>query len=127
MQGSIHCIQLTKELSTASTLMATQLIQFRASGKLLEWLETQQLDAESLNLTAQRLLRDLMEEEADTSPDRTPKIVSTVPSTRVDSRKPIPTENDFEDIAKQYFAQAMNQTNKAIADLRAELLGELHA
>lgn len=111
--------------------MATQVISFRASGDNLEWLESQRLDGESLSQTAQRICwehRQMMEEKKVLP---FPKPASTPPSTGVNIEKVVQTPNDFrdiaEDIAKDYYAQAISQMNGAIALLREELLGELQA
>lgn len=103
--------------------MATQVISFRASGSFLDWLQTQQLDNESLSQAAQRLLKEQMggTENPDVKTVSTPK--STIKPTTVDTIDRV----DIEDIAKGYYAQAMSQTNAAIAQLREELLGELRA
>ncbi len=40
--------------------MASDLIQFRLSGKALEALQSRQKEGESLNLTAQRVMREIL-------------------------------------------------------------------
>jgi hypothetical protein len=49
--------------------MASELLSFRLSGNELEWLKSQQLEDETLNLTAKRLLLGLMNGTVDTPVD----------------------------------------------------------
>lgn len=99
--------------------MATQLIQFRASGEFLQWLESQQLDGESLNLTAQRLLKGQMEGESETSSASTAKLVSTPPSTPVYFEKPFQAPDEIEKIYAQMAEMEKRLEEKILGESKA--------
>lgn len=82
--------------------MTTELLSFRLSGTELEWLESQRLKGESLNLTAKRLLLGLMSTPVDTPVDTT---VDT--QTELESR----IEKKIESRLEEMYHQISNNLN----------------